>query len=261
MSLLNTNYYIVRKGDFATDGNTKILYSIFALYISIDDYISRNSIECLKLLIYSTFLWSCVELFLHLSKTRNIKPMFISLHKSRLELPQLIGIILQGFQEGGFISTLGLYYGDRINQIYYFIHMHMFILFIICNISIKTNTTKSSKRMVNANTSVLFISSLTAYNIHKLYYYPHNIYRISCMFAVMVYVCSFWSFVAWYHNFRMVEVHTKNVLIDNEEYPNNMSQEYTIIPATSLQTFMVISYDVIFEIGIAYITFYNLLFV
>jgi len=59
----------------------------------------------------------------------------------------------------------------------------------------------------------------------------------------------------------MVEVHTKNILIDNEEYPNNMVQKYTINPATSLQTFMVISYDVIFEIGIAYITFYNLLFV
>jgi len=31
-NIINNKYYIIRTGDFATNGNKKILYSLFALY-------------------------------------------------------------------------------------------------------------------------------------------------------------------------------------------------------------------------------------
>ena len=46
LSLVQNKYYIVRLGDFATNGNTKLLYGLFSILLCIDDYISRNSKDC-----------------------------------------------------------------------------------------------------------------------------------------------------------------------------------------------------------------------
>ena len=82
------------------------------------------------------------------------------------------------------------------------------------------------------------------------------------MFATMIYICSFWTFFAWLFKFRQVEIHTKNKnLIDDNEYPYNMDQKSIIQKGTHMESFYVLAYDVIFEIGFAYVLFYNLFFV
>jgi multisubunit Na+/H+ antiporter MnhB subunit len=63
----------------------------------------------------------------------------------------------------------------------------------------------------------------------------------------MVYISSIWTIVAWYNNNRTVEIFVKN------NY-----NEYNKKTVTNLDSFYVLSYDVIFEIGIAYMFFYNL---
>jgi len=268
MLLLDKQYFIIRKGDFATNGNTKIIYCFFSSMLCVDDYINRNSSDCFNILIGSTIIWSFVEFCLHISKTRDIKPMQLSLYSKQIQLPQFIGIILQGFQEGGFITTLGLYYGDRIHQTYYQIHMHIFILMVIANLFFKSNIIKSSKRQINTKGSLGFIGIVTLYNMQKIYYYPSHNTRQAYMFAVMVYICSFWTFFAWVFKFRQVEVYTKKYIeniennknIEDNEYPYNVLQPYNN-HGTRLETFSVLAYDVIFEIGIAYLTFYNLFIV
>ena len=263
MLLFDKQYYIIRKGDFATNGNTKIIYCIFSSVLCVDDYINRNSYDCLFILGGSTLIWSCIELYLHLSKTRVIKPMNISFNNNLIQLSTPIGILLQGFQEGGFITTLGLYYGDRIHEPFYLVHMHIFITVIVSHMFFKSNVNKSSKRQVNTIGSVGYITTVTLYNIHHYLYYPEHQLRQTYMFATMIYICSFWTFFAWLFKFREVEVYTKNKvdLIDNTEYPYNIIQKYTIHPATNMETFWVLTYDVIFEIGFAYVFFYNLFFV
>ena len=263
MLLFDKQYYIIRKGDFATNGNTKIIYCIFSSVLCVDDYINRNSYDCLFILGGSTLIWSCIELYLHLSKTRVIKPMNISFNNNLIQLSTPIGILLQGFQEGGFITTLGLYYGDRIHEPFYLVHMHIFITVIVSHMFFKSNVNKSSKRQVNTIGSVGYITTVTLYNIHHYLYYPEHQLRQTYMFATMIYICSFWTFFAWLFKFREVEVYTKNKvdLIDNTEYPYNIIQKYTIHPATNMETFGVLTYDVIFEIGFAYVFFYNLFFV
>ena len=79
--LFDNQYYMIRNGDFATNANTKIIYGLVSTGLCIDDYMNRNSLDCFVVLIGSTAVWSFVELMLHLSKTRNIKPMFISIWK------------------------------------------------------------------------------------------------------------------------------------------------------------------------------------
>jgi len=260
MSLLDTQYYIVRKGDFATNGNTKIIYCIFSLLLCVDDYIKRNSTDCFIILTGSTTIWSFIELYLHISKTRNIKPMQVTICSKQIQLPQSMGIILQGFQEGGFITTLGLYYGDRIHQTYYLIHMHIFIFIMVGHLCFKTNITKSSKRLINTKGSVGCICIATLYNMQQTYYNPSHNTRQAYMFAVMVYICSFWTSFAWYFKFRQVEVYNTKYIdsIVDKQYPFNVFQTNNNNLGTRLETFSILAYDVIFEIGVAYLTFYNL---
>ena len=42
MDLYNNKYYIIRKGDFATNGNKKIFYSLFSISLCLEEYLSRN---------------------------------------------------------------------------------------------------------------------------------------------------------------------------------------------------------------------------
>ena len=259
LSLIQNKYYIVRLGDFATNGNTKLLYGLFSILLCIDDYISRNSKDCFIILIGSTIIWTLVEIYLHISSTRIIKPMYITLLDHKYELSQPVGIILQGLQEGGLITTLGLYFGDRINEIKYIILLHLFILYAMINIYMRKNVTKSSKRQVNTYSSLLFISTITIYDIKCLYQHPEHISRQFSMFFIMIYICFFWTFFSWYRGFRTIEVHIKNSKYNHiTDINNNSIQEYNIKPLTKVDTFYILSYDIIFEIGIAYILFYNL---
>jgi len=51
MDLIQNKYHIIRIGDFATNGNTKLLYGVFACILCIDDYISNNSSsDCLTIM-------------------------------------------------------------------------------------------------------------------------------------------------------------------------------------------------------------------
>jgi len=160
-----------------------------------------------------------------------------------------MGIFLQGFQEGGCVTTIGLYFGDRLFQYKSFLFLHLLILFIIGNVSIKHRINNfASKRLVNSTGSLSLMSSITLYNFNTLYQNPSHCYRQMKMLFIMIYVCSFWTFTAWYKGFRKVEVYIKN------EQGNEMIQKQS-----EYDTFYILGYDVVFEIGMAYLFFYNIL--
>ena len=107
-------------------------------------------------------------------------------------------------------------------------------------------TTNASKRQINTSASVGIMSYITIYNAITLYKNPEHLMRQANMFFAMIYVCSIWTIIAYYKNFRKVEV---EIMSEDGEYIEKK--------ATFLDTFLILGYDVIFEIGIAYITFYN----
>ena len=246
--MLNNKYYIVRNGDFATCANSKILYSLVAITLATDDYFTNNSTSCFSIMIGSTLVWTFIEFLLYVTNTRIIKPMYLTFSNFKIEIPKYIALFLQGFQEGGLITTIGLYFGDRLynneHSFYYILLFHMFILFSVINIITKNNYQKSSKRQINTISSISLMSLVTIYNTFILYLNPVDFYRQVRMLLVMIYFCSFWTFVAWYKGFRNVEIKLLNE-------PTNKEITY-------LDTFLILGYDIIFEIGIAYLTFYNL---
>jgi hypothetical protein len=262
MNLIDNDYYIIRRGDFATDGNTKILYCILSIFLCIEEYITNKSTDCFSIMIGSTIIWTSIEFILHLSNTRVIKQMSINWFGKKLYLPNYLGIFLQGFQEGGFITTSGLYFGDRLFHFKYFIILHILILFIILNIILKNNNTISSKRKINTPGSLACIGGVSLYNIYYLYQNPYHFARQFTMFTSIVYISSIWTFVTWYKGFRSVEIYTKHDdkrSIENDiSIDNNTSIEACIKPISKIDTLLVLGYDVIFEIGVAYMFFYNL---
>lgn len=243
------NYYIIRIGDFATNANTKLYYSLFALALCFDDYYHHNSIDCFIIMSYSTIIWSVIEFFLHITNTRVIKSMNFYFANNVYNVPKSIGIFLQGFQEGGCVTTIGLYFGDRLFQWQYILFLHGLIGFIMYNVAMKKRINNcSSKRLVNSYLSLSLMSIITLYDLKNIYQYPTHAYRQLKMLYVMIYVCLFWTFITWYKGFRIVEVYTVDK--QNREF---------ILPYSFIDTLGILLYDVIFEIGVAYLFFYNIL--
>ena len=248
MILTNDRYYILRVGDFATNANTKLYYGLFTFVLCFEEYITTNRTDCFHIMTNATIIWTIIEFFLHYSNTRIIKPMYLNYHNYSVQLPTNIGIFLQGFQEGGCITTIGLYFGDRLYIYKYCFFLHVLILFIIMNVFIKTKRAgQSSKRHVNSASSLSLMGAITIYDILILYRNPLHFQRQMKMLFVMIYVCSFWTTAVWYKGFRKVKVYTPN--------HNNV---YISKKNNYIDTFIVLSYDVIFEIGMAYLFFYNI---
>lgn len=251
MLLTNDKYYIIRIGDFGTNANTKIYYCLFSIGLCLEEYITNHSVDCFIILSYSTLIWTFIEFILHISNTRNIKPMFFyyNNNNNNVLVPRYLGIFLQGFQEGGCITTIGLYFGDRIFNFYNIIFLHLLIIFIVINVCNKTKTKKhTSIRQVNTNGSLLIMASITLYDIKSLYENPLHLYRQLSMLFVMIYVSFFWTIIVWYKGFREVVVYIKD-----------QNDQYIIKKSNLSDTIKVLAYDIIFEIGMAYLFFYNFL--
>ena len=105
-------------------------------------------------------------------------------------------------------------------------------------------------RQINTTSSLSLISTVTIYNGITLYNNPSHVFRQLAMFFIMVYISSVWTIMAWYNNNRTVEIYVKNDYNDYNEYDKKT--------VTNFDSFCVLTYDVIFEIGIAYMFFYNL---
>jgi len=248
MNLINNKYYITRSGDFAIDGNKKILYSLFSIGLCLEEYFTRQSTDCFNIMIGSTFVWTLIEFFLYITNTRKIKSMYITNYNGKqLKIHKSISLFLQGFQEGGVVTTIGMYFGDRLYETNYLIMYHFFILFIIINMAKKQKheTAVLSKRQVNTLSSMLIMSYITLYNIRNMLLYPSHFFRQCKMLFSMIYISSIWTIIAYYKGFRKVEVHEKE------------GDHFIVKPSNMLDAFYILGYDVLFEIGIAYLTFYN----
>ena len=248
MNLINNKYYITRSGDFAIDGNKKILYSLFSIGLCLEEYLTRQSTDCFHIMVGSTLVWTLIEFFLYITNTRKIKSMYITNYNGKqIKLHKSISLFLQGFQEGGVVTTIGLYFGDRLYEPKYLIMYHSFILFMIMNMAKKQKheTTVLSKRQVNTLSSMFIMSYITLYNVRSMLLYPSHFYRQCKMLFSMIYISSVWTLIAYYKQFRKVEIHY------------NQGSHYIVKPFSHWDAFWILGYDVLFEIGIAYLTFYN----
>ena len=72
MNIISNKYYITRTGEFATDANKKIAYTILGLSLCYHDYIQRNTIEYMSVFIGSSIFWTFIELFLNINQQLDV---------------------------------------------------------------------------------------------------------------------------------------------------------------------------------------------
>ena len=247
MDVITNKYYIIRTGDFATDANKKIIYILLSFFLCLHDSIIRKNTEYFAVMLGSSIIWTIIELFLNEQKVRIIKPMKITWNKQTTILNKYVGISLQGIQEGGVVTIIGLYFGDRFYSKFYQCFYQLLIFYMVANMLKKKSNTKTlSKRQINTPASLFLMSSATIFNTWIIINNPSHFYRELNMFISMVYISGIWTIISYYKEFRKVEVFL---------YNNN---NYTRKPDNLIDAFLILGYDVVFEIGIAYITFYNM---
>ena len=71
MTIYDNKYYIKRIGDLQQMGIKKI-YSLFSIFLGFDDYVNNHSYDCFRIMLGSTFVWTLIEIYLNISKTRVI---------------------------------------------------------------------------------------------------------------------------------------------------------------------------------------------
>ena len=79
-------------------------------------------------------------------------------------VPHYLGLFLQGFQEGGVITTIGLYFGDRIFSYNHMVGLHILISFIVLIISLIINQKKSFFEDNDANLRKLIYQNRTIFS-------------------------------------------------------------------------------------------------
>ncbi len=241
------NYYIIRTGSFANDANKKLLYSLFSVTLCLDDYFSNRSLDCTKIMCGSSFVWTIIEICLNVSRTRVIKPMHLTIGSHKYRLSKYTGILLQGIQEGGVVTTFGLYFGDRLSNVNYFIMLQIFTAYIAYTVHTKRRSAKNaciaSRRQINTWTSLGLMGAVTIFNCINMYRSSDAVRQLK-MLAVMCYVSGIWTSLSSMRNSRRVEVVAEN------------STGRIVLPYHYWSTFGVLSYDVFVEIGFAYLTFY-----
>ena len=109
----------------------------------------------------------------------------------------------------------------------------------------QTNNQILSKRQINTKSSLLLMGGVVVYNGISLYNHPEHMARELMMCASMFYMSTIWTIVSYYKGFRIIEV---------QEYKNS---QYIVKPNRIIDAFYILGYDIVFEICIAYLTFYN----
>jgi hypothetical protein len=274
---ISKKYYILRSNTFAQSANVKILYTVFALILC------YGNIEYFQLYLMSTGCWTIVEFLLQKLHIRQIGAMVLKtpthylndvyVEKHNLNkyinkqyiIPHYLAILLQGSMECGFIMIFGLFFADRLKEQY----MLMFVV-LICIFSntmwLSSNTysdilndyfsspvykqflnrkivkinkiTYTSKRLINAKIPLIVLFLAVIYDIYGYLYI--EFLRPFKMLFIMVLLGYVWTLAQVLMETRLVVTNDNN-------------------PVTKLESLAVLSFDVIVEIGLAYMPFYFIL--
>ena len=111
--IINIKIYMIRggtgTGPFNTNFNIKLIFAILAISLIIYEYKKNNKRYFIALLTTGTMIWSCTELFLQLSGTREFNPGYLFGY----EIPFWIQIPFQGLVEGAFVAIFCMFFSDR----------------------------------------------------------------------------------------------------------------------------------------------------
>ena len=269
------DYYILRSNTFARSANTKLLYTLGAICIAVQQK------EYIILYTFSTGFWTFIEYLLVWTSIRKIKTMIFqplsllpcipTLYNRKYKLNQITSAVLRGSMEGGFITTYSLYWADNI-LVYPFSFIGSLIVIFMHTLVLNYNTKISKNRKILPNN---YNSTLSTYNnrngkinhnsirhvnskraltvlagisIIDVYYLAFIGFQREIVFLTMMIIFgSVWTSAHYLCNTRQVLCCNTRPFTDAHAYIPNKTH-----------VFLTYYFDVVVEIGIAYMPFYFL---
>ena len=241
--------YMVRDYAFGRDFTPKFFTALIAIGFVIWDWIKQKRLDYVWVFIFGTVIWGGVEAFLKLQGVRDMPDR--ELFDQPLSLPA--SYIIQGMSEGAFVAVVGLFLGDR--WLCRKSRTKSIILTAVVLLGIALATVRSSRRLegfgdagsrrdVMDEQALLALGFLVLLGILFFWRYPVWRPRTLAMFVMMMVIGTGWTITQVLVDGRWVEV------------PGPTAGTYE--PAGPLLSFLILAFDVVVEIALAYVPFFAL---
>lgn len=241
--------YLVRDYAFGRDFTPKFFTAVAAILLVFWDMGRQRRTDYLWVFLFGTVIWSSAEAFLNVQGVRDMpdREMFgqpIALSTSYL---------IQGMSEGAFVAVVGLFLGDR--WLCRATRVRSAIAAVVIIALITLATLRSSRRLegfgdagsrrdVFNESALLALGFLVVLGILFYLRYPIWRARTMAMFVMMVVVAAGWTVGQVAVEGRWVEL------------PGDTPG--TFVAAGPLTSLLVLAFDVVVEIALAYVPFLGL---
>lgn len=238
--------YMVRDYAFGRDFTPKFFTSLVAIAFVVWDWVRQRRLDYVWVFIFGTVIWGGVEAFLKLQGVRAMpdREMF----GEPISLP--LSYLIQGMSEGAFVAVIGLFLGDRF--LCRKTQVKAVWLTVAVVVAITAATVRSTRRIegfgdagsrrdVLDEQALLALGFLVLLGVLFFLRYPAWRRRTWAMFVMMVIVATGWTIAQVSVDGRWVEV------------PG--SEPGTFEAAGPVVSFLILAFDVIVEIALAYVPF------
>lgn len=236
--MLENLIFMIRAGSFGTDYLTKLFVLLFSLAICWYDWKKNKRKDYLYVFLIGTLIWFLVEFSIQIQGVRVTDAYLFG-----MSLPIFFAALLRGAAEGGFVILFGLFFADRLKNkkwlsIFILLTLAFFITTIVTQGAI-TDKEVSSKRDLLNNNGLIYMAVMVLFDIFWLAKSNKEVRKRAFLsFLIMIIVTGAWTIAEFISGTRWIELGT------------NFAPTY-------LQ-FLGLGYDVIVEIGLAYIPFLGL---
>lgn len=242
--MFDDRYFIIRDAAFGRDFTPKLWVALIALGLVLWDLRTQRRRDYLWVFLIGTIIWAGAEALLAIQGVRDMPDRVLFGRPLSLSASYL----LQGMGEGAFIAVVGLFVGDRLLVP---AHRRRAVLgFVLLCALITAATIRSAQRLggdevvasrrdVGATMSLVALAVLALIAAWFLISWQGWRPRAAAMFAVMVAVSAIWTI--------------GQVAVGGRWVETAASGGYE--RASALVTGLVLAFDVVVEIAVAYLPF------
>lgn len=243
--------YIVRAGAFGGDLTPRLWLLLLALGLLAWDSLRLRRLDYVWVLLTGCVVWTMAEAFLQGNGVRNIGPQTLY----GATIPQSAVLALQGAAEGAAVAVLGLFVGDRLlsphTRPWAALALGTACILLLTRsltqvgtTALATTTAALSRRNVLAPIPLLFLGALALLVLVFAWARPAHRRRLTAMALATALLAAAWTAAQVIGGLRWVE------------QPGPAPGLY--LPATPAVAAVVLTFDVVVEITLAYAAFYVL---
>lgn len=237
---------MIRGGGFGNNFETKLYMTLIALFAVIYDWKVKKRTDYWFVFLIGTVIWGGVELSLQIAGTRVVVQNYLF----GLPLSVFSTALLRGTSEGAVIAIIGVFFGDRLLDskdrkwsIVGFILLNLVIVLMVLQQyqpTITSGENVPSRREIFTPVAVIFMILMIIIDLYW-YFRSDSITRKRglWMFYVLLLFSTIWTLTEYLCHTRWIEIMSLGSLQH----------------ADPITEFLALLYDIVVEIGFAYVPY------